>query len=335
MPSSVHDESLGDPQGSPSVAASGAASEGLSYQEEPVGSLADVVSELRRGTLGPADAISRLRILTVFSDATDLLRITCLMDDLRKELATAVPVGEQGAQAKAVGALAGLPMGGEKSATWRAARRMTTFTLHLTSPETAHTIKWDPSSGAQVADIPATRAISDPFVFMCIFLHFRHAALEAQLMTEEDLHELGTFVAEKMYTRSKTEAIEGTVRKLLYTLDVDTSGTLTLASLVMTRAPMELQAEECRYAALAVSKGRSSSQGSGAGSKPSGQSRAKGSAKGETSGACFNWSKGLNCAPSSLRKDGTCRFEHVCGFDLGGGNYCKEPHKRAACPHHA
>ena len=151
-----------------------------------MGSLAGVVSELRRGSLGPAEAISRLRILAVVSDATDIMRITCLMDGLRKELATVVPVGEQGTQAKAVGALAGLPMGGEMSATWRAARRngrMTTFTLHLTSPETAHTIKWDPSSGAQVADIPATWAISDPFVFMCIFLHFRHAALEAQLMT--------------------------------------------------------------------------------------------------------------------------------------------------------
>jgi hypothetical protein len=98
-------------------------------EEEPVGSLADVVSELRRGSLGPAEAISRLRILAVVSDATDIIRITaitCLMDDLelRKELATVVPVGEQGAQAKAVGALAGLPMGGEISATWRAARRM-------------------------------------------------------------------------------------------------------------------------------------------------------------------------------------------------------------------
>ena len=84
--------------GSPSVAASGAASEGNSYQEEPVGSLADVVSELRRGSLGPAEAISRLRILAVVSDATDIMRITCLMDDLRKELATVVPVGEQGAR---------------------------------------------------------------------------------------------------------------------------------------------------------------------------------------------------------------------------------------------
>ena len=67
--------------GSPSVAASGAASEGNSYQEEPVGSLADVVSELRRGSLGPAEAISRLRILAVVSDATDIMRITCLMDE--------------------------------------------------------------------------------------------------------------------------------------------------------------------------------------------------------------------------------------------------------------
>ena len=131
---------------------------------------------------------------------------------------------------------------------------MTNFSLHLIGPETSHTVKWDSSTGAQVADIPATTAVSDPWVFMCVFLHFRHAASVASLLSEDDLHELGAFVTERMYTGSKTEAIECTVRKLLYTLDVDSTGTMALASLVMTRGPMELQAEEgrCMYVAQAA-----------------------------------------------------------------------------------
>ena len=215
------------------------------FEEEPVGTLADVAD-------GPADAIARLRILTVFADAADLARIACLMGDLRKDIATTSSAAvEQGAQMKAVSVLAGLPMGGQLSTTWRAARRLTNFTLHLIGPETSHTVKWDSSTGAQVADIPATTAVSDPWVFMCVFLHFRHAASVASLLSEDDLHELGAFVTERLYTGSKTEAIECTVRKLLYTLDVDSTGTMALASLVMTRGPMELQAEEgrCMYVA--------------------------------------------------------------------------------------
>jgi hypothetical protein len=225
------------------------------FEEEPVGTLADVASELRRGSLGPTDAIARLRILTVFADAADLARIACLMGDLRKDIATTSSAAvEQGAQMKAVSVLAGLPMGGQLSTTWRAARRLTNFTLHLIGPETSHTVKWDSSTGAQVADIPATTAVSDPWVFMCVFLHFRHAASVASLLSEDDLHELGAFVTERLYTGSKTEAIECTVRKLLYTLDVDSTGTMALASLVMTRGPMELQAEEgrCMYVAQAA-----------------------------------------------------------------------------------
>ena len=133
---------------------------------------------------------------------------------------------------------------------------LTNFTLHLTCLETSHTVKWDSSTGAQVADIPATTAVSDPWVFMCVFLHFRHAASVASLLSEDDLHELGAFVTERMYTGSKTEAIECTVRKLLYTLDVDSTctGTMALALRVMTTRPMELQAEEgrCMYVAQAA-----------------------------------------------------------------------------------
>ena len=86
------------------------------------------------------------------------------------------------------------------------------------------------------------------------------------------------------------------MRKILYLVDTDKTETLTVAHLVLTRAPMELQAEECRYAALSV-------KASGAASK---KAPAKGGAKGSATKCsfCFNWAKGLPCAPSSLDKNG-------------------------------
>ena len=291
----------------------------------PVGSPGDIVSSLRKKTITHDDAIDQLRILSTVADAAEIARISFLIDDLRKDAAAEK---EPARDARVAGALAGLPMGGECSATWRAARRLTLFTLHVTGPETAHTVKWDASSGSTIADVPATKPIADGLIFICILFHFRHAAVEAALLTEADLHELCTFVSERMYTRSRTEAIECTVRKMLYTLDTDTTGTLTLASLVQTRAPTELQAEECRYAALSGrsgpgSKSGSSARGSGSGSAPA--KAAKGPAKGSH---CFNWSKGSPCASAHLT-NGVCRFDHICGKDLGNGDICRAAHRQS------
>jgi uncharacterized membrane protein YgcG len=212
---------------------------------------------------------------------------------------------------------------------------MTLHTLHLSSTEVAHTVKWDPSSGTQIADIPATKAITDQNVLMCIFLHFRHAMVVAALLSEDDLHELGTFVTERLYTRSRTDAVESTIRKLLYTLDMDKTGSLTLTSLVMTRAPMELLAEENRFATIAPQRSTPKKGGSSGGSKAGNNSRSSGggaSSGGGSSQQCFNWAKGQPCAASALRKDGSCRFAHVCGTDLGGGLTCKEHHRPADHP---
>ena len=130
---------------------------------------------------------------------------------------------------------------------------------------------------------------------------------------------MGTFVTERLYTRSRTEAVEGTIRKLLYTLDMDKSGSLTLTSLVMTRAPMELLAEENRFAAIDPQQ-----KGGPEGGSKAGKKSREGPAQ-----PCFNWARGQPCAASAVREDGSCRFSHVCGMDLGGGLICEEPHRQA------
>ena len=119
-----------------------------------MGDLPTIASQLRKGLLSDEQAIDQLRILMTFADDDDLKRIPILIDDIRKA-AAAEAANPAKALVKAAG-ISGLPMGG-------ASRRAANATLHLTSPETAHTLKFDPSTGSQFADAAlAKRFITAP-----------------------------------------------------------------------------------------------------------------------------------------------------------------------------
>ena len=139
-------------QAAESLNASGSGSADTAVSEQPVGDLPTIASQLRKGLLSDEQAIDQLRILMTFADDDDLKRIPILIDDIRKA-AAAEAANPAKALVKAAG-ISGLPMGGACSAAWRASRRAANATLHLTSPETAHTLKFDPSTGSQFADVP-------------------------------------------------------------------------------------------------------------------------------------------------------------------------------------
>ena len=231
--------------------------------------------------------------------------------------------------------------GGHISRAWRVARRHTTAALHCSHEAHTTIVRLDTAQGTQIADVPATKPITDIAVLNYTIAVFTYstcpgAASEEGRFTPRDAEALVFFVAEAHYTASRTDAIECALRRLFYAFDTDP--TLPLADLIGARADSLLQSESRRLNANgsnARSGGQSSAQqrrqqASPPASKSSSGARTPQSAT--SSDFCYNFSQGRPCSDRT-KVDGVCRYEtagkHICGFDLGSGSVCQGRHARA------
>jgi len=213
--------------------------------------------------------------------------------------------------------------------TWIKSRAHATRTLHLTHEDSRRSVQIDLSSGHAVADLPATKPISNANILVYILFTFFAEAQASSMASASDLLVLSHWVAERLYTNARVDALECSIRRILYEADANEAG-LCLADLVRSRAEFILQGETVRYSA----KHSGSSGGSSGGSSRAGKGTPGGQqSKPKLSGDfCYNWTRGEACAPSSKR-NGVCRFPHVCGKPLPGGGVCREKHKQADCSH--
>ena len=159
------------------------------------------------GDLSLDDYKAQLEVLLATTDHTT--RIKAILERLdAKAAASGTSSGDEPPL--------GISLGGALSAEWRRARRLTSSTLHLTSESASHTIRYDPILGAQLADLPATKPLRSEQVLNYVLNVFRHNAVSKELLTHTDVHELCIFVCERLYTRSRVDALECTVRRLHY-----------------------------------------------------------------------------------------------------------------------
>ena len=276
-------------------------------------SIGEVSSALSQGAISHHDA---LRALITSSDADTRMGIKMVMDDIKESIRDAVRDEATVTKSKLSTSLA---PGGDTSAQWRNSRSHATRTLHLTDISTRHTLQLDLATGVQVADLPATKPMqqSEPYILMYVLIHFGSASRTKLLMTAADTDILMLWVTERLHLGSKVEAVECTIRHLLFDYDSEDCS-LSMADLVRTRAEFLLQTETARFRSTQPSEAKTSnSRGRGSSTAPPRSSQA---------GFCFQWTKNLPCAARSMQ-NGVCKFSHICGKDLGGGIICREPHR--------
>lgn len=284
-------------------------------------SIGEVYSALSQGAISHHDALDALRALITSSDADTRMGIKMVMDDIKETIRDAATDEAAAAKSKLSTSLA---PGGDTSAQWRNSRSHATRTLHLTDISTRHTLQLDLATGVQVADLPATKPMqqSEPYILVYVLIHFGSASRTKLLMTAADTDVLMLWVTERLHLGSKVEAVECTIRHLLFDYDSEDCS-LSMADLVRTRAEFLLQTETARFRSKQPSEGRTSNSRGGGSSKKSGAAAPPRSSQ---AGFCFQWTKNLPCAARSMQ-NGVCKFPHICGKDLGGGIICRESHR--------
>ena len=290
-------------------------------QREDDDPLAAAAAEYAAGDLS-AEGFQRQLFILMATLPEQLPQIQAFLAELRANAAAASSV----THAKPSGDKPplGVSLGGPLSAEYRRARRLTSSTLHLTSESASHTIRYDPVLGAQLADLPATKPIKSEQVFNYVLAVFRHNALDKSLLSATDAHELCIFVAERLYTRSRVDALECTVRRLLYDVDA-ADGAIALADLVCTRGENVLTSEISRFTALSpITPTAPRFRPDRPSADPAPRER--------ENRFCLNWALGRPCSDRT-KVNGVCRFEtegkHICGKPLGDGAICQEHHRRS------
>lgn len=286
--------------------------------------LGAAVAEYAAGDLSAEDFRRQLYVLMA-ALPDQLPQIQGFLAELRADSAAASHA--TGAKPSGDDPPLGVSLGGPLSAEYRRARRLTSSTLHLTSESASHTIRYDPVLGAQLADLPATKPLRSEQVFNYVLAVFRHSALEKSLFSATDAHELCIFVAERLYTRSRVDALECTVRRLLYDVDA-ADGAIALADLVCTRGESVLTSEISRFAALSPTVHTTPRTPF----RPERPPSADPASRERENRFCVNWAMGRPCS-AATQVNGVCRFEtagkHICGKPLGDGTICQELHRRS------
>jgi len=236
-------------------------------------SIGEVYSALSQGAISHHDALDALRALITSSDADTRMGIKMVMDDIKESIRDAVRDEATVTKSKLSTSLA---PGGDTSAQWRNSRSHATRTLHLTDISTRHTLQLDLATGVQVADLPATKPMqqSEPYILMYVLIHFGSASRTKLLMTAADTDILMLWVTERLHLGSKVEAVECTIRHLLFDYDSEDCS-LSMADLVRTRAEFLLQTETARFRSTQPSEAKTSnSRGRGSSTAPPRSSQA-------------------------------------------------------------
>ena len=284
--------------------------------------LPGIAKARQSGALSSTEAIEQLVNLATFASPEDLTRIKLLLDTYQTELRDAASAPQ------AVAPEHGILSGGDVTTAYRKAISLTHRILHLTHTNLKTAVQFDLSTGAHYADIPNTKAMTNPHVFFYTLVLFACDAISANLLSVDDVKELQLFAVERLYTGSKTEAVDHTLRRLFDELDGDVTGQ-SLADIIRLKADYFLHSESSRLfpKSSASPSGPKQNSRSGGGSTQT-------AAKAKRSDAfCWNWARGLPCSTASLNKDGVCKFSHICGNELDSGKTCKGEHRQADCPH--
>jgi hypothetical protein len=285
-------------------------------------SLVGVGTAIQDGTLSTGDAIAVLRGLITTSPIDDIPRIEVLLrslaDDRRAESAEA-PRGRDGL---------GPAIAGKLTALWSESTVSSARTLFLTE-SVRPTVSFDINTGL-VAEMPASKPITNAHVLHWILHHFQDAALTAGACSPEDALQLGLWVSERMYTGSRVDALECSVRRLLFHVDTGavSSEAPSLSDVIRSRAEFVLQAETIRFGSRPKGPTNTPDAGRSGRSQPRERQQQQRSSAPPSGDFCFNWARGLQCSERS-KVNGVCRFSHICGKDLGGGRICRESHRQA------
>ena len=176
-----------------------------------------------------------------------------------------------------------------------------------------------------IADVASIKPIKNHFLLIYVIEEFRGMVNAEALLHEDDLSALNRYVAEALFTAAPTDAVECSVRRLLYEYDLKPD-LMTLADLIATRGDPFLNSETRRLAAStrlpsASKRAAPASNSRGGASKPS-----------DGGDYCFNWSAGSPCSVRYM-DNGVCRYDaagkHICGKDLGSGSFCQGKHRRS------